>query len=47
MMLSDGDAGGRYLFNRPISALSSPRTTMIAAVFLAMPYASVRARTSA
>jgi TRAP-type C4-dicarboxylate transport system permease small subunit len=41
MLLTTADAGGRYLFNRPILAAYELTTTylMIAAVFLAMPYA--------
>jgi TRAP-type C4-dicarboxylate transport system permease small subunit len=41
MLLTTADAGGRYLFTRPI--LAAPELTasylMIAGVFLAMPYA--------
>jgi TRAP-type C4-dicarboxylate transport system permease small subunit len=41
MVLTTADAGGRYLLNRPILAAYELTTTylMIAAVFLAMPYA--------
>ena len=41
MLLTTADAGGRYLFNRPILAAYELTTNylMIAAVFLAMPYA--------
>jgi TRAP-type C4-dicarboxylate transport system permease small subunit len=41
MVLTTADAGGRYLFNRPILAAYELTTNylMIAAVFLAMPYA--------
>jgi TRAP-type C4-dicarboxylate transport system permease small subunit len=41
MLLTTADAGGRYLFNRPILAAYELTTSylMIAAVFLAMPYA--------
>lgn len=41
MLLTTADAGGRYLLNRPILAAYELTTTylMIAAVFLAMPYA--------
>lgn len=41
MALTTADAGGRYLFNRPILAAYELTTNylMIAAVFLAMPYA--------
>lgn len=41
MLLTTADAGGRYLVNRPILAAYELTTTylMIAAVFLAMPYA--------
>ena len=41
MLLTTADAGGRYLFNRPILAAYELTTNylMAAAVFLAMPYA--------
>src|SRR5262245_51500098 len=41
MILTTADAAGRYLFNRPILAAYELTTNylMIAAVFLAMPYA--------
>ncbi len=41
MLLTTADAGGRYLFNRPLLAAYELTTSylMIAAVFLAMPYA--------
>ena len=41
MLLTTADAGGRYLFNRPILAAYELTTNylMIAAVFLALPYA--------
>lgn len=41
MLLTTADAGGRYLFNRPILVAYELTTSylMIAAVFLAMPYA--------
>jgi TRAP-type C4-dicarboxylate transport system permease small subunit len=41
MVLTTADAAGRYLLNRPILAAYELTTTylMIAAVFLAMPYA--------
>jgi TRAP-type C4-dicarboxylate transport system permease small subunit len=41
MLLTTADAGGRYLFNRPILAAYELTTNylMIAGVFLAMPYA--------
>jgi len=41
MLLTTADAGGRYLWNRPILAAYELTTNylMIAAVFLAMPYA--------
>src|SRR5262245_54059305 len=41
MLLTTADASGRYLFNRPILAAYELTTNylMIAAVFLAMPYA--------
>jgi TRAP-type C4-dicarboxylate transport system permease small subunit len=41
MLLTTADAGGRYLFNRPILVAYELTTNylMIAAVFLAMPYA--------
>src|SRR5262245_35886779 len=41
MVLTTADAGGRYLFNRPLLAAYEVTTNylMIAAVFLAMPYA--------
>jgi TRAP-type C4-dicarboxylate transport system permease small subunit len=41
MLLTTADAGGRYLLNRPILAAYELTTNylMIAAVFLAMPYA--------
>jgi TRAP-type C4-dicarboxylate transport system permease small subunit len=41
MLLTTADAGGRYLFNRPILAAFELTSSylMIAAVFLAMPYA--------
>lgn len=41
MLLTTADAGGRYLFNRPILAAFELTTNylMVAAVFLAMPYA--------
>ena len=41
MLLTTADAGGRYLFNRPILAAYelTANYLMIAAVFLAMPYA--------
>jgi TRAP-type C4-dicarboxylate transport system permease small subunit len=41
MILTTADAGGRYLLNRPILAAYELTTNylMIAAVFLAMPYA--------
>jgi TRAP-type C4-dicarboxylate transport system permease small subunit len=41
MVLTTADAGGRYLFNRPLLAAYELTTNylMIAAVFLAMPYA--------
>ena len=41
MLITTADAGGRYLFNRPILAAYELTTNylMIAAVFLAMPYA--------
>jgi TRAP-type C4-dicarboxylate transport system permease small subunit len=41
MLLTTADAGGRYLFNRPILVALEVTTNylMIAAVFLAMPYA--------
>jgi TRAP-type C4-dicarboxylate transport system permease small subunit len=41
MLLTTADASGRYLFNRPILAAYELTTSylMIAAVFLAMPYA--------
>lgn len=41
MLLTTADAGGRYLFNRPILAAYELTTSylMIAAIFLAMPYA--------
>jgi TRAP-type C4-dicarboxylate transport system permease small subunit len=40
MLLMTADAGGRYLFNRPILAAYELTTNylMVAAVFLAMPY---------
>jgi TRAP-type C4-dicarboxylate transport system permease small subunit len=41
MLLTAADAGGRYLLNRPILAAYELTTNylMVAAVFLAMPYA--------
>lgn len=41
MLLTTADAGGRYLFNRPILAAFELTTNylMTAAVFLALPYA--------
>lgn len=41
MLLTTADAGGRYLFNRPILAAYELTTNylMVAVVFLAMPYA--------
>jgi TRAP-type C4-dicarboxylate transport system permease small subunit len=41
MLLTTADAGGRYLFNRPILAAFELTSSylMIAAVFLALPYA--------
>jgi len=41
MLLTTADAGGRYLLNRPILAAYELTTNylMVAAVFLAMPYA--------
>ena len=41
MLLTTADAGGRYLFNRPILVAYELTTNylMIAAVFLALPYA--------
>jgi TRAP-type C4-dicarboxylate transport system permease small subunit len=41
MLLTTADAGGRYLFNRPILAAFELTTNylMVAAVFLALPYA--------
>jgi TRAP-type C4-dicarboxylate transport system permease small subunit len=41
MLLTTADAGGRYLFNRPILAAFELTSTylMIAAIFLAMPHA--------
>ncbi|PYN42108.1 MAG: hypothetical protein DMD95_17810 [Candidatus Rokuibacteriota bacterium] len=41
MLLTTADAGGRYLFNRPILAAYEVTTNylMVAVVFLAMPYA--------
>lgn len=41
MLLTTADAGGRYLFNRPILAAFEVTTNylMVAAVFLALPYA--------
>jgi len=41
MLLTTADAGGRYLFNHPILAAYEITTNylMVAAVFLAMPYA--------
>ena len=41
MLLTSADAGGRYLFNRPILAAYELTTSylMVAVVFLAMPYA--------
>ena len=41
MLITTADASGRYLFNRPILAAYELTTNylMIAAVFLAMPYA--------
>jgi TRAP-type C4-dicarboxylate transport system permease small subunit len=41
MLITTADAGGRYLFNRPILAAYELTTNylMIAAIFLAMPYA--------
>jgi TRAP-type C4-dicarboxylate transport system permease small subunit len=41
MLLTTADAGGRYLFNRPILAAFELTTSylMVAAVFLALPYA--------
>ena len=41
MLLTTADAGGRYLFNRPILVAYEVTTNylMVAAVFLAMPYA--------
>jgi TRAP-type C4-dicarboxylate transport system permease small subunit len=41
MLLTTADAGGRYLMNRPILAAYELTTNylMVAAVFLAMPYA--------
>lgn len=41
MLLTTADAGGRYLLNRPILAAFELTTNylMVAAVFLAMPYA--------
>ena len=41
MLLTSADAGGRYLFNRPILAAYELTTNylMVAVVFLAMPYA--------
>ena len=41
MTLTTADAGGRYLFNRPILAAYEVTTNylMVAAVFLALPYA--------
>jgi TRAP-type C4-dicarboxylate transport system permease small subunit len=40
MLLTTADAGGRYLFNRPILAAYELTTNylMVAAVFLALPY---------
>jgi TRAP-type C4-dicarboxylate transport system permease small subunit len=40
MLLTTADAGGRYLFNRPILAAYELTTNylMVAAIFLAMPY---------
>jgi TRAP-type C4-dicarboxylate transport system permease small subunit len=41
MLLTTADAGGRYLFNRPILAAYELTTNylMVAVVFLALPYA--------
>jgi TRAP-type C4-dicarboxylate transport system permease small subunit len=41
MLLTTADAGGRYLFNRPILVAFELTTNylMVAAVFLALPYA--------
>ena len=41
MVLTTADAGGRYLFNRPILAAFELTTNylMVAAIFLALPYA--------
>lgn len=41
MLLTTADAGGRYLFNRPILAAYEITTNylMVIAIFLAMPYA--------
>lgn len=41
MLLTTADAGGRYLFNRPILVALEVTTNylMIAAIFLAVPYA--------
>jgi TRAP-type C4-dicarboxylate transport system permease small subunit len=41
MLLTTADAGGRYLFNRPILAAFEITTNylMVAAIFLALPYA--------
>jgi TRAP-type C4-dicarboxylate transport system permease small subunit len=41
MLLTTADAGGRYLFNRPILAAYELTSNylMIAAIFLALPYA--------
>jgi TRAP-type C4-dicarboxylate transport system permease small subunit len=41
MLLTTADAGGRYLFNRPILAAYELTTNylMVAAVFLALPFA--------
>jgi TRAP-type C4-dicarboxylate transport system permease small subunit len=41
MLLTTADAGGRYLFNRPILAAFELTTSylMVAAVFLALPHA--------
>ena len=41
MLLTTADAGGRYLFNRPILAAFELTTNylMVAVIFLAMPYA--------
>ena len=48
MLLTTADRFGRYLLNRPILAAYELTTNylIVAAIFLAMPYAYRRARTS-